>query len=41
MALYLAQRIYKGKLYYTMVIAKYPQFKTEIDAYLAEWGWDG
>lgn len=38
MALYLAQRIFKGKLDYDAVIRKYPQFKNEIDTYLNEWG---
>lgn len=40
MARYLAQRIFQGKLDYDAVIAKYPQFKDEIDAYLEEWGWE-
>lgn len=40
MAEYLAKRIYQGKLDYDEVIAKYPQYKEEIDAYLEEWGWE-
>lgn len=34
MAAYLAMRIEAGKLDYTSVVAKYPQFKAEIDAIL-------
>ena len=34
MAEYLAYRIGKGKLDYTAVIAKYPQYKTTIDEIL-------
>jgi hypothetical protein len=33
---WLAKRILAGALTYTDVIARYPQFKTEIDAYLTE-----
>lgn len=40
MAEYLAMRIFKGKLDYDAVVRKYPQFKDEIDTYLAEWGWE-
>ena len=36
MANYLAGRIEKGKLNYNEVVAKYPQFKDEIDAILAD-----
>ena len=36
MAKYLAMRIKAGKLEYGKVIAKYPEFKEEIDKYLAE-----
>ena len=36
MARYLAKQIYAGKLDYDAVIAKYPQFKDEIDAFLKE-----
>lgn len=36
MAKYLAMRIKTGKLEYDEVIAKYPEFKEEIDKYLAE-----
>lgn len=35
MAKYLAMRIKQGKLEYDAVIAKYPQYKEEIDAYLS------
>ena len=35
MAGYLASRIEKGKLNYNAVIAKYPEFKDEIDFILA------
>jgi len=34
MAKYLASRIQEGKLNYDEVIAKYPQYKDEIDAIL-------
>lgn len=34
MAQYLAQRIIDEKFTYNAVIAKYPQLKTDIDAYL-------
>ena len=34
MAKYLASQIKKGKLDYDEVIAKYPQYKSEIDAIL-------
>ena len=34
MAMYLAMRIKEGKLDYDEVIAKYPQFKDEIDRIL-------
>lgn len=37
MAKYLALRIYNGYLEYNKVIKKYPKYKEEIDAYLAEW----
>ena len=40
MAKYLAQRIFQGKLNYDEVVAKYPQFKDDIDRYLEEWGWE-
>ena len=36
MAKYLAMRIKAGKLDYDEVVAKYPQFKDEIDRILAE-----
>ena len=36
MAKYLARQIKLGKLNYDEVIAKYPQFKEDIDRYLAE-----
>lgn len=36
MARYLAMRIKAGKLSYDDVIAKYPQYKDEIDRLLAE-----
>ena len=36
MAKYLAMRIKAGKLEYDKVITKYPEFKKEIDKYLAE-----
>ena len=39
MAQYLALRIFKGKLDYDEVVAKYPRLKSDIDAYLEEWGW--
>lgn len=34
MAAYLAMRIEQGKLNYSAVIAKYPQFKNDIDTIL-------
>lgn len=34
MAVYLAMRIEIGKLDYTAVVTKYPQFKSDIDAIL-------
>ena len=34
MAVYFAMRIESGKLNYALVVAKYPQFKTDIDAIL-------
>jgi len=34
MAGYLAMRVELGKLDYTLVVAKYPQFKDEIDTIL-------
>lgn len=34
MAAYLAMRIESGKLDYTAVTAKYPQYKTDIDTIL-------
>ena len=38
MAGYLAMRIEAGKLDYTAVVARYPQFKTDIDAILVNDG---
>ena len=38
MGKYLAERIFKGKLEYNAVIIKYPQFKEEIDYWIAAWG---
>ena len=40
MGKYLAERIFKGKLDYDAVVAKYPQCKEEIDYWLAAWGWN-
>lgn len=40
MAKYLARQIYNGKLDYDEVIAKYPQFKEEIDQALEDMGWN-
>lgn len=34
MAVYLAMQILKGKLDYTLVTSKYPQYKDEIDTIL-------
>lgn len=34
MASYLGNQIYKGKLEYDEVIAKYPDFKSDIDLFL-------
>ena len=34
MAAYLAMRIEEGKLHYSAVVAKYPQFKEDIDLIL-------
>lgn len=34
MVTYLAQRIMYGKLNYTAVVTKYPQYKADIDAIL-------
>lgn len=34
MAAYFAMRIEEGKLDYTAVVTKYPQFKSDIDAIL-------
>lgn len=39
MAGYLAMRIEQGKLDYTAVVAKYPQFKAEIDEILINDGY--
>lgn len=39
MAGYLASRIEKGRLNYNAVIAKYPEFKDEIDLILASDGY--
>ena len=39
MAAYLAMRIEAGKLDYAAVVAKYPQFKTEIDEILINDGY--
>ena len=36
MARYLATQIEKGKLDYDFIVKKYPQFKDEIDNYLAK-----
>lgn len=36
MANYYAQRIIDGALDYTLVVAKKPQYKTGIDAYLTD-----
>ena len=40
MAAYLAYRIEKGKLDYKAVVAKYPQYKAEIDEYLIADGYE-
>ncbi len=40
MALYLAYRIEMGKLNYTAVVKKYPQFKAEIDEILVADGYE-
>lgn len=34
MAAYLAQRVMDGKLYYSAVVSKYPQYKSDIDQIL-------
>jgi len=39
MAAYLAMRIEAGKLDYTAVVTKYPQFKAEIDEILINDGY--
>lgn len=39
MATYLAIRIMEGYLNYEAVVAKYPQYKDAIDAYLKRYGW--
>ena len=39
MAAYFAMRLEKGKLNYNDVIARYPQFKDEIDQIIAEDGY--
>lgn len=39
MAIYLGIRIIQQKLKYKDVVAKWPQFKEGIDAYLEEKGW--
>jgi len=39
MALYLAMRIEVGKLDYAAVVAKYPQFKSDIDEILVADGY--
>lgn len=39
MAAYLAKRIMKGKLNYNVVIAGYPEYKSEIDLILAVEGY--
>ncbi|MDD5935545.1 MAG: hypothetical protein PUC65_08320 [Clostridiales bacterium] len=39
MAGYLAMRIEKGKLDYTAVVTKYPQFKADIDEILINDGY--
>jgi len=39
MAAYLAMRIEAGKLDYAAVVAKYPQFKTDIDEILINDGY--
>lgn len=39
MAGYLASRIEKGKLNYNAVVAKYPEFKEDIDLILASDGY--
>ena len=40
MAAYFAMRLEKGKLNYNQVVAKYPQFKDEIDAILEADGYE-
>jgi hypothetical protein len=40
MATYLAMRIKEGKLDYTAVVTKYPQFKSDIDAILVADGFE-
>lgn len=40
MAAYFAMRLEKGKLNYNQVVAKYPQFKDEIDAILDADGYE-
>lgn len=40
MAAYLAMRIELGKLNYTAVVTKYPQFKSEIDEILINDGYE-
>lgn len=40
MAAYLAMRIEIGKLNYTAVVTKYPQFKAEIDEILINDGFE-
>lgn len=40
MASYLAMRLEKGKLNYNDVVAKYPEFKDEIDAILDRDGYE-
>lgn len=39
MAKYLAGQILLGKLDYNTVVTKWPQYKEEIDAFLASRGW--
>lgn len=40
MAVYFAQRIEKGKLQYAAVIAKYPEYKADIDLILVADGYE-
>lgn len=40
MAVYFASRIEKGKLQYSAVVAKYPQYKAEIDEILVADGYE-